>query len=114
MRSKEQFNLQMQWLDKELERYNNYKKEAVIERFNQLRSVLKQELKDVDLTMICDKFWGELTFTSENLNLDKGGIIAVIKLSLYRKNLIFRELIDLIEDHNCYFCGSYNPSFKIL
>lgn len=114
MRSKEQFNLQMQWLDKELEIYNGYKKEAVIERFNQLRSVLKQELKDVDLTMIYDTFWGELTFTSENLNLDKNSFIAVARLSLYRKNLIFRELIDLIEDHCYYFDGSYNPSFKIL
>lgn len=114
MRSKEQFNLQIQWLDKELERYNNYKKEAVIERFNQLRNVLKEELKDVDLTMICDKFWGELTFTSENLNLDKDSFIAVSRLSLYRKNLQFRELIDLIEDHRNYLDVLGYNLFKIL
>ena len=75
---------------------------------------LKKELKNVDLTMTYDTFWRELTFTSENLNLDKDGVIAVTRLSLYRKNLIFKELIDLIKDHHSYFSGSYNPSFKIL
>lgn len=108
----------MQWLDKELERYNNYKKEAVIERFNDLRSVLKEEIKDLDLTITYDTFWSELKFSSIKLNLNKILFIDENKISLYNENLRFKELIDLIEEYYIYFMelykGSYNPSYKIL
>lgn len=114
MESKEQYELRIKWIDKELERYNNYIKEAVIERFNQLRSILKEEIKDLDLTMACDSFWGTLTFTSKKLNLDRDELDKVIRLSIYSKNLIFRELIDLIEDYKHYLDGLYDFSFQIL
>lgn len=114
MRSREQFDLQMQWLDKELERYNNYKKEAVIERFNDLRSVLKEEIKDLDLTIAYDPFGDELNFLSKKLNLDKDGFDVVVRSSIYKQNPTFIELINLIEDYTNYFDGLYDFSLQIL
>lgn len=121
MRSKEQFNLQIQWLDKELERYNNYKKEAVIERFNQLRSVLKEELKDVDLVFVYSFIHDKICYFSLKLGINNSFYFTIFKdPSKYKNNSYLEELINLVEEYSYYYtylaehCSFKSNGYKIL
>lgn len=106
MRSKEQFDLQMQWLDKELERYNNYKKEAVIERFNQLRSILKDN--DMVKLSIKEEYMDYVFFQGLRYNIynDENELLYddvydddILSYNIINKNHYLIELINLIDDY---------------
>lgn len=106
MESKEQFDLQMQWLDKELERYNNYKKEAVIERFNQLRNILKNN--DMVKLSVKEEYMDFVMFQGLRYNIYNGENELlyddvcddnILKYNIINKNNYLIELINLIDKY---------------
>ena len=100
MQSKEQFDSRIKWLNDNISKYEGYKKQAVIERFNELRNELKKTINSLDLKFRYNDILDEFCYYSHKLNLDKVDFYDIEKINFYKDSLLFKELIDLIDNNN--------------
>jgi len=96
MQTKEQFELRIKWIEDNINLYNGYKQDAIIQRFNELRNELKKTIDGLDLKFYT---WDDFYFNSDKLDFKAYDSYAIKRLKFYQDNLLFKELIDLLDDN---------------